>query len=200
MLNSSKIHSTKKRPSNNNEQGFSLLEVIVAILILTIALMGTAAALSYALEYGTTSRNVGTAKLLITSTMEEIESLRNTRRLEFKQIANIGEVDNTDCKNTFKGFSVGFNPVGLDPGIDGVNGTDDDIKEAGPDGILGTADDVDNTALSRSGYLRKITITPFLTDPTIKKVEINIKFFSSGGIVSEISGVGYLNNESRTTG
>lgn len=199
MSNNLKIHATKHHLSNN-EKGFSLLEVIVAILILSISLIGTAAALTYALEYGTTSRNVGTAKLLITSTMEEIESLRNTRRLDFKQIANVGAVDNIDSKNTFNGFSVGFKPVGLDPGIDGVNGTDDDIKDLGPDGILGTADDVDNPALSRSGYLRQITITPFPTDPSIKKIEIKIKFFSAGGKISEISGIGYINNESRTTG
>ena len=58
----------------------------------------------YALEFGTTSRNVGNAKLIITSTMEEVESLRNTRRLDFKQIANVPDVDNIDSKNTFNGL------------------------------------------------------------------------------------------------
>lgn len=184
----------------NNEKGFSLLEVMVAIFILTISLMGTAAALTYALEYGTISRNVGNAKLLITATMEEIESLRNTRRLDFKQIANVGDVDNVGSKNTFNGFSVGFKVVSLNPGVDGVSGTDDDIKDVGPDLILGTVDDVDNPALIRSGYLRKITITPMPTDPTIKKIEVKIKYFSAGGKVSEITGIGYINDEARTTG
>lgn len=184
----------------NKEEGFSLLEAVVAILILTIGLMGTAAALTYSLEFGTTSRNVGNAKLLIVSAIEEIESLRNTRRLEFKQISNVGGVDNTDCKNTFNGFSTGFKPISLNPGFDGVNGTDDDIKEAGPDGILGNADDVDNPALIRSGYTRQITITPLPSDTTIKKVEVKVRYYSAGGKVSEITGVGYINNETRTTG
>lgn len=182
------------------EEGFSLLEAVVAILILTIGLMGAAAALTYSLEFGTTSRNVGNAKLLIVSAIEEIESLRNTRRLEFKQISNVGGVDNTDCKNTFNGFSTGFKPISLNPGFDGVNGTDDDIKEAGPDGILGNTDDVDNPALIRSGYTRQITITPLPTDTTIKKVEVKVRYYSAGGKVSEITGVGYINNETRTTG
>ena len=74
---------------NIGENGFSLLEVIIAIFILTISLLGAAAALGYALEFSNTSRNVGKAKSIIVSTIEEIESLRNTRRLEFKQIANL---------------------------------------------------------------------------------------------------------------
>lgn len=182
------------------EEGFSLLEAVVAIFILTIGLMGAAAALTYSLEYGMTSHNVGNAKLLITSTIEEIESLRNTRRLEFKQIANVGAVDNTDCRNTFNGFSSGFKPIGLVPGFDGVNGTDDDIKIAGPDTIWGNADDVDDNTLIRSGYTRQITITPLPGDPTIKRVEVIIKYYSAGGKVSQIAGVGYINNETRTTG
>lgn len=201
MLNKLKTQTAKQKLSNNNnEEGFSLLEAIVAIVILTIALMATAASLTYALEFGTTSRNVGSAKLLITSTMEEIESLRNTRRLDFKQIANVGNVDNIDSKNAFSGFSVGFKAVGLNPGPDGVNGTDDDLTDAGPDTILGNSDDFINPDLSRSGYMRQISVSPMPTDPTIKKIEIKIRYFSTGGKVSEITGVGYINDESRTTG
>lgn len=182
------------------ESGFSLLEVIIAIFILSTALIGTAAAITYALEFGTTSRNVGKAKLVIISTIEEIEALRNARRLDFKQISNVGDVDNADSKNTFNGFSLGFKEISLDPGPDGVIGTDDDLKDAGDDGIYGTGDEFDNPALVRSGYLRQISISFLPTDPTIKKVEVRVKYFSVGGKVSEISGVSYINDESRRTG
>lgn len=186
--------------TSKSESGFSLLEVIIAIFILTIALISTAAAITYALEFGTTSRNVGKAKLVIISTIEEIEALRNARRLDFKQISNVGDVDNTDSKNTFNGFSLGFKEISLNPGPDGVIGTDDDLKDAGSDAIYGTADDFDNPALVRSGYLRQISISFLPTDPTIKKVEVRVKYFSAGGKVSEISGVSYINDESRRTG
>lgn len=200
MSNKQNQTDIKKQLKESNQKGFSILETIVAIFILTVGLMGTAAALTYAFEFGTTSRNVGNARMIIVSTMEEIESLRNTRRLDFKQIANAGAVDNTDSKNTFNGFSVDFKPLSLNPGPDGVSGTDDDLNDAGPDGIYGNGDDFVNPALARSGYMRKITITSLPLDPTIKKVEINVRYFSAGGKVSEISGVGYINNESRTTG
>lgn len=199
-MSNSKTQETEFGSPTDFEAGFSLIETICALLILTIGLIGTAAALTYAFEYGTTSRNVGSAKLIITSTMEEIESLRNTRRLNFAQISNVADVDNAGAKNPFAGFAVDFKPISIGPGLDGVNGTPDDLMEPGPDGTLGTADDVENLALSRSGYLRRITITPLPLDPTIKKIEIKVKYFSVGGKVSEVTGIGYLNDETRTTG
>lgn len=183
--------------TNRNEKGFSLIEAVVAILIITIGLIGTAAAITYALEFGAISRNVGNAKLVIVSAIEEIESLRNTRRLDFKQIANAGSVDNTGAPNTFTGFSTGYKEVSLNPGPDGVNGTDDDLRDAGADGTYGTGDDFDNPALVRSGYVRQITITNL--NPTLKKVEIKVRYFGSGGKIGELRGVSYINDEARIT-
>jgi prepilin-type N-terminal cleavage/methylation domain-containing protein len=200
MLMSNKNVQTHNIESRKNQNGFSLLEAIVALLIISIALMGTAASLSYAFEYGTTSRTVGSARLAIVSTLEEIESLRNTHRLTFLQLANVSDVDNTDAKNPFNGFSENFKAISLNPGFDGVFGTDDDLKEAGPDAILGNADDIENPALARGGYMRKISIAPLPLDPKIKKVVVTIRYFSTGGKVSQVSGIAYINDESRTTG
>ena len=117
-----------KKSNSKSENGFTMVEAVVAILILTIGLIGTAAAITYALEFGTISRNVTSAKSVIVATIEEVETLRNARRLDFKQVANVGAVDNIDSANQFGGFSVGFKPVSLGPGPDGVSGTDDDIS------------------------------------------------------------------------
>lgn len=189
----------KKRLSNKGEDGFSMLEVIVAILILTIGLLSTAAAITFALEFGAISKNVSNGKLVIVSSIEEIESLRNSRRLDFKQIENVGNVDNTNMVNTFGGFSTGFQPVSLSPGPDGVNGTADDLIDPGPDGNFGTADDFSNQALIRSGYTREIIITNLTGSTTIKKIEVKVRYFGAAGKVGEISGVAYLNNEARLT-
>jgi type II secretory pathway pseudopilin PulG len=181
----------------NSEDGFTLIEAVVAIFIVTIGLIGTAAAITYALEFSTISRNVTSAKSLIVASIEEIESLRNSRRLDFKQIANVGSVDNTNTPRRFNGFSTGFKDVSMNPGPDGVNGTDDDLRDDGADGVYGTADDIDNPALIRSGYQRKITIT-VLSD-TLKKIEIKVKYMASNGKTGEITGVCYLNDEARMT-
>ena len=47
------------------QHGFSLIEAVVAIFVITIGLIGTAAALGYEIHYGTVSRNVTTAKSII---------------------------------------------------------------------------------------------------------------------------------------
>lgn len=177
--------------------GFSLIEAVVAIFIMTVGLIGTAAALGYAIHYGTISRNVTSAKSIIFAQIEEIEALRNSRRLDFKQIANVGDVDNTNTPAVFGGFSTGFKEMSLNPGPDGVNGTDDDLLDAGADGTYGTADDFNNPALVRSGYSRQITVTNL--SGSMKKIEIRVRYLGSGGAVGEIAGVCYLNDEGSLT-
>ncbi len=179
------------------QDGFSLIEAVVAIFIMTVGLIGTAAALGYAIHYGSISRNVTGAKSIIFAQIEEIEALRNSRRLDFKQIANVGGVDNSNTPALFNGFSSGYKELSLNPGPDGVNGTDDDLRDKGPDGVYGTGDDFDNPELVRSGFTREIIITNL--SGTMKKVEIRVRYLGSGGTVGEIAGVCYLNDEARLT-
>lgn len=186
-----------KNKSKSAEQGFTMIEAVVAILVITIGLIGTAAAITYALEFGAISRNVSSAKSVIVTIIEEVETLRNARRLDFKQIANVGGVDNVGSNNPFGGFSNGFQPVSLNPGPDSVTGTNDDLRDAGPDKKFGTADDFDNPELVRGGYFRQIKITN-LSD-SLKRVEVKVKYLGAGGKVGEITGVSYLNNEARVT-
>ncbi len=189
--------ATLNKYARTSEKGFSLLEAIVAILIMTIGLIGTAAAITYALQFGAISRNVTRAKLSVIASIEEIESLRNSRRLNYLQIANIGNVDNSDALNPFNGFADGFQPVSMEPGADGVNGTSDDLRDEGPDGRFGTDDDFDNPRLALGGYSRKITITDL--SKSLKKIEVKIRYPGSGGAIGEITGVCYLNDEARVT-
>jgi type II secretory pathway pseudopilin PulG len=189
------LNKSLKKYDSKNEAGFTLIEAVIAILIITVGLIGTAGAITYALEYSTISKNATNAKQVATSMIEQIESLRNTRRLAFRQIANVGSVDNTDAVNTFTGFSVGFKELSNQPGADGVFGTDDDLVDAGVDGIYGTADDFVNNALIRNGFTRQITITNL--SPVVRKVEVKVRYVSSAGKIGELRGVCYLNNDSR---
>jgi prepilin-type N-terminal cleavage/methylation domain-containing protein len=196
MLN----ENLKNRLAKDSENGFTLLEVVVAILILTIGLMGTAAAITYALQFSTLSKNLTNAKLVIVASIEEIESLRNTQLLAYKQIENVGNVDNTDATNVFGGFSSGFKSISTKPGRDGINGTDDDLSiGAGADGMWGTSDDVLNSSLARGGYSRQITITNLAGSTTLKKIEVKVRYPASNGTIGEIRGVSYLNDEARVT-
>jgi type IV pilus modification protein PilV len=189
------LNKSLKNAGSKNENGFTLIECVIAILVITIGLLGTAAAITYALEYSTISKNATNAKQVATSMIEQIESLRNTRRLAYRQIANVGSVDNTATVNTFTGFSTGFKEVATKPGADGVTGTDDDLLNAGADGIYGTGDDFIDNSIVRNGYTRKITITDL--SPVIKKVEVNVRYASSAGKIGELRAVCYLNNDGR---
>ena len=189
--------SNKSKNSNKAQDGFTLIEAVIAIFVLTIGLVGTAAAITFALQFTTLSRNVADAKLVIVGSIEEIESLRNSQRLDFKQIENVGSVNNTGTPTVFNGFSVGFKDVSVNPGPDGVNGTNDDLRNAGADGIYGTGDDFDDASWKRTGYRRKITITN-LSD-SLKKIEVKVQYFGTGGRVGELTGVCYLNDDARLT-
>lgn len=180
------------------EAGFTLVECVVAILILTIGLLGTAASITYALEFSSISRNVTKAKLTAVSSIEEIESLRNSRRLDFKQIANVGSVDNVNSPNSFTGFTTGLQPVTINPGPDGVYGTADDLTVApGIDGVYGTADDVIDASQTRPGLTREITVINL--SPSLKKIVVRVRYEASGGKSGEITGVSYLNDDARIT-
>ena len=195
MLNNENQKTEMGNPGAG-ERGFSLIEAIVAIFIITIGLIGTAAAITYALQFGAISRNVTRAKLSVVATFEEIESLRNTRRLNYRQIANIGKVDNSEAVNPFAGFATGFKPISTQPGTDGVNGTADDLRAPGPDQRFGTNDDFDNQALALGGYSRQITITDL--SKSLKKIEVKIRYPGNGAAIGEITGVCYLNDEVRS--
>lgn len=196
MLNNKNCQSIGHAASKRDD-GFTLVEAVVAIFVVTIGLIGTAAAITYALEFGAISRNVSSAKSVIISTIEEMETLRNARRLAFRQIARVGAVNNTGTTMPFSGFTTGFRPVSTQPGADGVNGTADDLFERGADGILGTADDVENPGFIRAGYQRQIEITNLSN--TLKKIEIKVQYVGRAAKVGEIAGVFYLNDEARVT-
>lgn len=172
-----------------------MLEAVIAIAILTIGLVGTAAAVTYALQFSAISQNVTKSKLLLMASVEQIESLRNSRRLQYKQIANVGAVNNTDVVNTFSGFGTGFLPIYETPGADGVFGTADDSISPGADGTYGTSDDVPAQAMPK--YSRQIIISEL--SGSIKKVQVSVRYPGKGDTIGEISGVSYLNDDARMT-
>src|SRR5713226_8567659 len=122
MLNS-KSRSSALREHLRSEAGVTILEMVVAMLILTVGLLGLAAAIGYAVTVSNKGRNLTNSKLLVVSVLEQMETLRNTQELTFGQIANVGQVDNTGAPNPFAGFPTGFQPLSINPGPDGIFGT-----------------------------------------------------------------------------
>ncbi|HSS20265.1 MAG TPA: prepilin-type N-terminal cleavage/methylation domain-containing protein [Pyrinomonadaceae bacterium] len=184
MLNS---HSRSRTQSG--ERGFSLIEMIVAMVVLMIGLLAVASAISYALAASNRGRSLTNSKMLIVSILEQMETLRNTRELTFEEISNTQQDD-----STFTGFPYTegeFRPVSTVPGPDGIFGTADDLKT--------TANGPDDTTLARPGVTRQIKITTFSSNPYLKRIEVNLRYTSTAGETKTLTGISYLQDDSHGT-
>lgn len=65
--------SPRKRAKGSRQRGFTLIEMMVSVLILTIGLVGTAALMSNSVNMGAHARFVSTAALLASEKMEDLD-------------------------------------------------------------------------------------------------------------------------------
>ena len=135
------------------EGGFSLLEVLISMTILTVGLVSLLGVFGLAMASTQTSQQDMIAKQLANEALESIVTARNTSQITWAQVQNVSN------GGIFLDLA---NPIYL-PGVDGISGTADDtvaglqsLKEPGPDGIFGTADDV---VVPLTGYKRTILIS-----------------------------------------
>ena len=168
------------------QQGFTMVEVMISTVILTIGLVSVLGALCVVVAANQTAQQDMIARQLASEAMESVYTARNDSEMTWAQVNN---VSNGGI------FVNGFLPV-LCAGPDGILGTADDaactlpngttcpnggvqcLDEPGPDGILGTADDV---ILSLSAYTRQIQITPLLdasgaVEPALRQVQITVNY------------------------
>ena len=159
-------------PAAKSQRGFSLLEVVISMAILTIGLVSLLGVFGIAMAATQDTQQDMIAKQLANEALESIVTARNTSQKQWSDIQNVSDGGI---------FLNDFQPV-LKPGADGIMGTADDsgagyqtITEPGPDGIYGTPDDIQ---LPMSNYQRKIDIQP-VTDAS---GNVDIVFGPGGGL------------------
>src|SRR6185295_7386292 len=179
------------RPKFANEQGFSLFEMVVACMIMTIGLLAVASSIGYALLASNRGRGITNAKMLIASVQEQMETLRDTGQLTFAEISNSHVVG-----SSFTYFPTEFMPVSQYPGPDGIYGTNDDLVSPGPDGFYFTPDDFTDNSRARPSVTRQILITPIPNEPLIKKITVTVRYTPNGGETRQLVGISYLNDDS----
>jgi prepilin-type N-terminal cleavage/methylation domain-containing protein len=172
-----------------SENGFSLFEMVVAMFILSIGLLGVASAISYALLASNRGRGVTNSKMLVVSVLEQMETMRDTGQLHFNEISN-GQVTGSN----FTGFPATFQPVSTIPGPDGVFGTGDDLLDPGPGGVYGDGNDFTNPALARPGVTRQILITTLPDNDYLKKIQVTLRYSVNGNESRDLVCAGYLND------
>lgn len=193
--------STETTRRLHSESGVTILEMVVAMLILTIGLLGLAASIGYAVTVSNKGRNQTNTKLMVVSLLEQMETLRNTEQLTFAQVRNQGSTDpNPDMGATrpFAGFPTGFQALSINPGPDGIYGTDDDLTSPGPNptSVYGDGDDFTDQTWAVPGYQRQILITNL--NPNLKRIQVTLRYSDAAGQLRDMVGVSYLNNDTRS--
>jgi prepilin-type N-terminal cleavage/methylation domain-containing protein len=155
-----------------NDRGFTLVEALVALVVLAGGLLGLAAVLSSGLKEMGLSPITVIARQKVAEAIESVYTARDTRVLTWAQIRNVHGAGGGDGGI----FLDGPQPLRT-VGADGLVNTADDgnieqLVQPGPDGLLGTADDV-RTPLSQltreisirdiSSTLRQLTVTVTVT-------------------------------------
>ncbi|HEY1462947.1 MAG TPA: prepilin-type N-terminal cleavage/methylation domain-containing protein [Terriglobales bacterium] len=171
----------RRRAQQNFQQGFSLLEVMISIMILMTGFVSLLGIFGLAMAVTQGAHQDLVAKQLASEAMESIFTARDTAQLDWTQIAN------TSDGGIFSNAQP-FYPINQS-GADGIIGTADDaaagavtVREPGPDGIVGTADDV---IIPLSNYQRSITIAKAFDKAnneitSLRQVTITIQYTNPG--------------------
>jgi type II secretory pathway pseudopilin PulG len=178
-------------PRLKSERGSTLLEVLMASLILTIALLAVASTLGQGIFAMFLAQEELIAKQKAREALESVFTARNTQNILFDQIRNAADT----------GIFVDGYAAIRGVGGDGIANTADDSAQAieqvvlaGRDGTVGTGDDETRTLTS---FQRRITISNVLlqngnVDPDIRRITVEVRFQVRGiwrtvRVASEIS-------------
>lgn len=176
-----KQNKSKNTAIRNGDRGFTLIEVMIAIVVMSVGMLAVIASFATAVAATQSAEEDLIARQKVLEAMESIYTARNSQQLPFSSVAN---VSNGGI------FTNGATPL-LCAGPDGLVNTGDDVACTtssgatcpdggaecmvlpGPDGILGTADDV---TMSLGNFTRTITIVPtyYPTGPNAGSVNPNM--------------------------
>ena len=180
----------KRRARKQAESGFSLLEVMISMVILTVGLLSVLSVFGLAIASTQTSQLDMIAKQLANETYESIVTARNTSQIGWDAIQNTSGTQYCTVLPSPCGIFVGsaasqvYQPI-YNSGADGIFGTADDavaggetLEEPGPGGNYGDADDI---KLPLTNYQRAIQISPLFDTnnnlvPTLRSVTITVQY------------------------
>jgi Tfp pilus assembly protein PilW len=151
------------------DAGFTLMEALVAMMVLAFGLLGLAQVFALGMRHMSTSTYDAIAREKAREAVESVHTARDTRIITWTQIRNVtqGGV-----------FTDGETTLRL-AGPDGLMNTADDpatLEEElapGPDRILGTADDVH---VPLTNFWRTITITDVVGEPSLRQLRVTIRY------------------------
>ncbi len=149
--------------SPQSDSGFSLVETLVSIMILTVGVLGLTQAFVSGVQKSSSAPYEVLATQKAAEAVESVFAARDSHTITWAQIRNVAD------GGVFMGPATGMTTAGAD-GI--LNTADDGAVESfvypGPDGYVGTPDDKTVTLsdftrriqiVQLSGFLREVTVT-----------------------------------------
>lgn len=180
----------KSSHSRKSDEGFTLIEVMIAIVVMAVGLLAVIASFATAISATQSAEEDLIARQKVLEAMESIYTARNSQQIPFASVAN---VSNGGI------FLDGAQPLKC-AGPDGLVNTQDDVNcttqagavcpdngaecmvVPGPDGTLGTSDDM---TMSLGNFTRTIAVTPvFLSNGTqnndMMAISITVAYTKAG--------------------
>lgn len=152
------------------ESGFSLIETIMALVILLIGILSTMTAISFSVLSMQESEKRVLSKEIARSTMETIFSIRDLLAFD-TQTDDYWTVIQVSSGSNGGVFLSGWNPVRENPGDDGIFGTADDACAAAAACVVGT---YTNSSAVVPGYERQIEVFDITENGVIRKRRITV--------------------------
>ena len=173
--------ATPRNLKRADSAGFTLIETMIAMLVLSIGVLGLAATLASSLAYMNSSENDYIAQQKAAEAVESIFTARDLGQATWSSICNVGS---SLCTGGI--FLNGAEPL-CDPGPDGIIDTADDFNGSAcslqADAILlptsaGTINSstANRVALSAFNFQRTITITAFPNVANLRTITVLITY------------------------
>jgi hypothetical protein len=156
--------------------GFTLIEAMVAIVVLTFGVLSLAGLFAQGIVFANITQMDYIAHKKAEETLESIFAARDSKEQPWANIRNVQGASGVDG-----GIFLDLPQPLVAPGADGLYGTGDDILTSpevvilgpGPDGKLGTADD---NVMSLQGMTRTISITDIPGEPNLRQITITMNY------------------------
>jgi hypothetical protein len=167
-----------KMPKNRIQfataSGFTLLEAMIAMVILAFGILGLAAIMTDGIAYMNMSQADFIAQQKAEEAVESIFFARDSKNYTWAQIQNVVN----------GGIILDAPEQLLGPGADGIIDTADDliapvpdvIFVPGPSGILGAADSI---RMPLTAYTRQVVIANVVGDPNLRTIQV-IMIYTAG--------------------
>jgi type II secretory pathway pseudopilin PulG len=181
------------RASRNTDQqtGFTLLEAMVAITILSFGILSLAAVYAQGIQVANMTQLDYIAEKKAEEAVETIFAARDSKVLAWTNVRNV-----TGSGGANDGvFLVGPRPL-LAAGPDGLYGTADDVTAQpdvviigpGPDKILGTADDI---VMPLTNMTRTIVIVDVPGESGLRQITITMNY-TAGKMYRQYTLISYI--------